>query len=202
MTQFKSSLLVTGRLTFLLVFLFTSIAFLSCDNRKDAKEAAEERNEELDEQVEGDLNKERDEDFLIKAAEINLEVIRLSELAQQKGSAPDVKELANKMVNGHTKAMNDLKNLASSKSIAIPTTATDKVQNAYENLNEKAVGDDFDKEYCDKMVKGHRDAIDAYEKASSNAADPDIKSWAASMLPDLRMHLEEAIACDDRLKKM
>lgn len=191
------------RYFFLIFICFVSVLLLvSCDNRKDPKEAAEERNEEMDEQVEGDLNKERDEDFLIKAAEINLEEIRLGELAQQKGSAPDVKELANMLVESHTKAMNDLKSLANSKSIAIPTSTTDKVQDAYDKLNEKTAGNDFDKEFCDMMVKGHRNAIDAFEKAASNAADADIKSWAASMLPDLRMHLDKALACDEKLKKM
>ena len=61
---------------------------------------------------------------------------------------------------------------------------------------------DFDKEYCDMMVKGHKDAIDMFEKAVNECEDSDIKSWASSMLPGLRTHLEHAMTCDDKMKKM
>src|SRR5688572_32420960 len=47
-----------------------------------------------------------------------------------------------------------------------------------------------DKEYCDMMVKGHKEAINAFENAASNAYDADIKAWASSMLPSLRTHLD------------
>lgn len=189
---------------FQILLLSGSLFFMiSCENRagKDPKEVAEERNDEMDKQ-EGDMSKERDEDFLVKAAEINMEEIQLGQLAQQKGTLADVKDLAKMLTDEHTKAMSDLSALAGRKSIAIPTATTDKVQNAYNKLNEKAAGNDFDKEYCDMMVKGHNDAIDAFERAANNAADADIKAWASSMLPGLRMHLEKAKACEDKLKQM
>lgn len=188
-----------------ILFLSASLFLMtSCDDRKgkDSKEVAEERNEEMENQKNEDLNKERDTDFLIKAAEISMEDIQLGQLAQQKGTTADVKNLAKMMVDEHTKVMADLSALAGRKAIAIPTATTDKVKNAYDKLNEKAAGNDFDKEYCDMMVKGHKDAIDAFEKASSNAFDADIKAWASSMLPGLRTHLDKAMACEDKLKKM
>lgn len=188
-------------IVFQVMLLVTSLFFItSCENKagKDSKDVAEERNDEM----EGDLNKERDEDFLIKATEINMEDIQLGQLAQQKATMPDVKNLAKMITDEHNKAMADLKALAGRKSIAIPTAMTDKVKNAYDKLNEKAPGNDFDKEYCDMTVKGHNDAIDAFEKAASNAYDADIKAWAASMLPGLRSHLEQANACEEKLKKM
>jgi putative membrane protein len=184
---------------FLLTFLFFMTA---CENRagKDPKEVAEEQNNEIDKQTEEDMNKERDEDFLIKATEINMEEIQLGQLAQQKATMADVKNLAKMMTDEHSKALADLSALAGRKSIVIPTSTTDKVKNAYDKLNEKAPGNDFDKEYCDMMVKGHKDAIDAFERAANNAHDPDIKSWASSMLPSLRTHLDHAMACEAKLK--
>lgn len=189
---------------FQILLLSTSLFFMvSCENRagKDPKDVAEERNEDMDKQN-GDMSKERDEDFLIKAAEINMEGIQLGQLAQQKGTLTDVKELAKTLTDEHTKAMSDLSALAGRKAIAIPTATTDKVQNAYNKLNEKTVGNDFDKEYCDMTVKGHNDAINAFERAASNAYDADIKAWASSMLPGMRMHLEKAKACEEKLKQM
>src|SRR5688500_7718356 len=187
-----------------LLISFSLIFMTACENKagKDPKEVAEEQNKEMEKQTEEELNKKRDEDFLIKAAEINMEEIQLSQLAQQKGTMADVKTLAKMMTDDHSKAMADLTALAGRKSIAIPTASTDKVQTAYNKLNEKAAGNDFDKEYCDMMVKGHKDAIDAFEKAANNAYDDEIKSWATSMLPGLRTQLDHATACDEKLKKM
>jgi putative membrane protein len=199
-----TSTISKSRLFQLLILFAFSFLLASCNNNpgKDPKEVAEEQNNEMDKKTDEDMNKERDEDFLIKATEINMEEIQLSQLALQKGTMADVKTLAQMMLDDHNKAMADLTALAGRKSIAIPTATTDKVKNAYDHLNGKAAGNDFDKEYCDMMVKGHKDAIDAFENASNNAYDPDIKSWAATMLPGLRTHLDHAVQCDDKLKKM
>lgn len=196
---------ISSKWFFQMLFIFTfSLFMVSCESKagKDPKEVAEEQNNEIDKQTEEDLNKERDEDFLIKATEMSMEDIQLGQLAQQKGTHADIKALANKMVEDHGKAMADVTALAARKTIAIPTATTDRVKNAYDKLNEKAVGNDFDREYCDMMVKGHKDAIDAFEKAANNAYDADIKAWASSMLPGLRMHLEHAMACEEKLKDM
>lgn len=199
MTHIKSTFLLPCIMMIAFLFVMTS-----CENRagKDPKEVAEEQNNEMDKRSEEDMNKERDEDFLIKATEINMEDIQLGQLAQQKATLPEVKNLAKMLTDEHSKALADLSALASRKSIAIPTSTTDKVKNAYDKLNEKAQGNDFDREYCDMMVKGHKDAIDAFERAANNAHDPDIKSWAASMLPGLRTHLDQAMACEAKLKEM
>lgn len=188
---------------FLILFLF-SFFLISCNNNagKDPKEVAEEQNNEMDKKTDEDMNKERDEDFLIKATEINMEEIQLSQLALQKATMAEVKTLAQMMLDEHNKAMADLTALAGRKSIAIPTATTDKVKNAYDHLNGKAPGNEFDKEYCDQMVKGHKDAINAFENAANNAYDADIKSWASSMLPGLRTHLDHAMQCEEKLKKM
>jgi len=163
---------------------------------KDSKEAAKEMNK-----PNSDATRESDERFLVKAAEINFEEIRLGQLAEQKGTAAEVKELARMVVQAHNKAKDDLHALSSRKGIAVPLSPSDAVENAYKNLNEKS-GHDFDKEYCNKMVSGHKDAIDLYESATRGNNDPDVKSWASSMLPALRTHLAQAQACDDKLKQI
>ncbi len=189
--------------TSLLLSLFLAIAttlwLSSCEQKAkttDTEEIAEEQNE-----PKVDATKEKDENFLMKAAEINLEDVQLGQLAQQKGTHADVKSLGQMLATEHGKAMSDLQALASSKSIAVPTSPTKDVQDKFQKLGEKS-GMDFDKEYCEMMVNGHQNAIDLYENAANNAADPDIRSWANNMLPGLRNHLEQAKACREKLKEM
>jgi putative membrane protein len=58
-------------------------------------------------------------------------------------------------------------------------------------MSEKT-GADFDKEYCDLMVKDHKDVVDMFKKARDNAKDPDLKTWASEKLPTLEHHLTMA----------
>ncbi len=170
----------------------------TADNQKqeDTKEVAKEAN---DEKLDND--KEKDADFLVKAAEINLEEIQLGQLAQSKATITDVKELGKMMEKAHKKAQDDLVALAGKKSITVPTSTTDKGKDAYEKLSDNK-GNKFDKDYCDKMVDGHKDAIDLFEKASRNANDPEIRQWAANSLPELNMHLEHSLKCQKLTEKM
>jgi putative membrane protein len=146
--------------------------------------------------------KESDADFLVNAAEINLEEIKLGQLAQKSGMMADVKSLGKMMETEHKKALKELEGLAAKKQIAIPASLTDKGQDAKKDLLEEKKGKDFDKEYCDKMVSGHKDAISKFEKASKDATDADVRAWAASMLPGLKKHLEHSETCQKKCEKM
>ncbi len=167
-------------------------------NPDDPKEIAEDKNEEKFD----NRKSEKDAAFLVDAAEINLEEIKLGELAQERGTLQDVKDLGKMMVKEHTAAMNELKTLAKNKAITIPEVLTEDGQDAYDDLNEEKAGKDFDKDYCDMMVKGHKRAIRKFENASSNAQDADIRNWASSMLPGLRTHLDHSNMCKEKCKDM
>ncbi len=165
----------------------------SCKNEpkaEDPKEVAEDANEaNLDTEATDSL--EDDSEYLVDAAEVDMKEIELGKLAQTKSTNADVKALGKMMVDAHTKATADTKKLADSKGITLPASATEKVQDTYKDLNDKT-GVDFDKAYADKMVDGHEKMIDKMEKASEKAKDPDIRMWAANMLPELRKHLEHS----------
>jgi len=178
--------------------LLISLTLPSCNSSKpeETKEVAEEQNEEKFEN-----DKEDDAKFLVNAAEINLDEIKLGQLAQDRGTQSHVKELGKMMEAEHTKAQTDLQALAAKKQITIPTTLTDDGMSANKKLMDTKASE-FDKEYADMMVKGHKDAIAKFEKASTNAEDMDIRNWAESMLPTLRMHLDNAIACQKQCEKM
>ena len=168
-------------LTLILFLLFA----VSCDDQRsaDSRDVAEDQNVEK-----FDKDKKEDEaQFLVNAAEMNLQEIQLGQLAQQKGTSPQVKELGKMMEDAHAKSLNDLKSLADNKMVTIPTSPTNGAQDAYKDLNDKT-GEDFDKAYVNKVVDGHDDAIDKYEDVFNNSKDTDIKSWASKSLTELRRH--------------
>ena len=146
-------------------------------------------------------NAETDATFFMKAAEINMEEIKLGKLAQQKGTMSHVKELGKMMVTDHTQAMAGLNTLAKTKMINLPTTEGQKIMDAYKMLSEKK-GKDFDKAYSDMMVNGHKEAIALFEKTNSDTKDADVKKMTTTMIPKLKTHLEEAEKCQKECQKM
>lgn len=169
-----------------------SFGIQSCKNepkQEDPKEVAEDENEAKFD----DINEEKEDDsaYLVTAAEVDMKEIELGKLVQAKSTNTDVKALGKMMVEAHTKTSADTKALAAKKNITLPSSLTEKGQEAYKDLNDKT-GHDFDKAYADKMVEGHEKMIDKMEKASEKASDADIRMWAANMLPILRSHLEHA----------
>jgi putative membrane protein len=166
------------------------LTFTACENKMpvDTKDASAQN------EIKSPEPKQADADFLIAAATINLEEIQLGKLAESNGTRQEVKDLGKMMEEGHTKAQKALEDLAVKKLVIVPTTITSTGEDAYKKLNEKS-GADFDKEFCNMMVEGHKKAIDKFTQESTNGTDMDTKAWAESMLPDLKMHLDHSVDC-------
>lgn len=170
----------------------TVFLFAACEgeqNQKGNKEIAAERN---DRKFEDNKLEQKDAQFLVNAAEINLKEIQLGQLAQQNGQTLHVKELGKMMEDAHAQSQKDLIALAESKRITIPNTPSEDSNDTYTKLNDKSEND-FDQAYTDKMVSAHKDAIDIFEEASKESNDPEIKNWAKTTLPELRKHLDQSI---------
>ena len=172
---------------------------LSCstnDGREDSTEMAEEQNEDTFEKNKA----EEDAEFAVEAADGGLLEVELGTMALTKAASPEVKQFAQKIVDDHTKANNELKALAQKKNITLPTSMGDEHKRKYENLQEKS-GTEFDKEYMDLMVKDHKADIREFEEQAEDGNDPEIKEWASSKLPALRHHLEEAERLHETVKE-
>jgi putative membrane protein len=164
---------------------------------EDPKDAAEDHNDAKF----TTNNSEKDAQFLVDAADINLAEVSLGKLAATQGMTKEVRDLGDMMMKEHQKAYDDLSALAKKKNVTIPAAASDDSQKKYNTLSEKR-GSDFDKDFCDAMVTGHKDAIDKFEHASKESTDPDIQTWASNMLPSLRMHLDHSMNAQEKLKAM
>lgn len=131
-----------------------------------------------------------DRRFVTKAAELNTEEVRLSELAAQQATNPEVRSFAQQLVTEHTQASTELTGLASRKGLSA-MSRDDFDQRAVTKLGKKS-GGDFDKAYLEKMVDAHEDAIDLFDKESRNGKDPELQAFASKMLPKLREHQQHA----------
>ena len=141
--------------------------------------------------------KEDDAKFMTKAASGGMMEVQLGQIAQQKAKDQRVKNFGAMMVRDHTKANDELKALAATKNIALPTALSDDHQKHVNDM-EKMTGADFDKHYISMMVDDHKEDIGDFEKASGSAADADIKAFASKTLPVLRTHLDSANAIHNK----
>jgi len=175
------------------IFLIAFTPFAACSGgasqSSEAKEAANEYNEKKFD----DENTKIDAQFLIAAAEINLEEIKLGQLAQQNGGSASVKEMGKMMQDAHTQSYNELTVLAQNKIVTIPTEMNANGVAFYEKMKGKS-GADFDKEYTEIMVRDHEKAIALFESAANSSRDAEVKQFAGKMLPVLQTHLNTASA--------
>jgi len=132
-----------------------------------------------------------DTSFAMKAAQANFAEVELGKLAQQKASSDDVKKFAQMMVDDHSKALDELKGVAGTKNITLPTAIDAEHKKLSDRLS-KLSGAGFDREYMQAMVEGHRKVAADMRKESQSGADPDLKAWAGKTLPTVEAHLKQA----------
>lgn len=141
-----------------------------------------------------------DQAFVEKAAMGGMAEVELGNLAQQKASSDEVKQFASRMVQDHGKANDELKQIASSKGIDLPTALDKKHRSDVDRLG-KMSGAQFDRAYMSHMVDDHKKDVAEFKKASSSARDSDVKGFASKTLPTLQEHLQLAQKTNDAVKK-
>lgn len=132
-----------------------------------------------------------DEKFVMKAAEGGKAEVELGQLALQKASDEKVKQFAQRMVDDHTKANEQLQQVAQKENIALPTQIDPEAQRAKERLS-KLSGQEFDRAYMRFQLKDHQKDVAEFKREASSGKDPEVKNFAQSTLPTLEEHLKLA----------
>jgi len=146
-----------------------------------------------------------DKSFVEKAAMDNMFEVKAGQLAEQRAMSPQVKQFAQRMVTDHTRANQELMALARQKGWQVPTALDQKHQELFTRLqnggrsgNQPAAGGtgaaagQFDRQYMEMQLKGHEKDVREFEKATQQAKDPQLKSWAQKTLPVIQEHLQMA----------
>lgn len=82
------------------------------------------------------------------------------------------------MIDDHTEALDDLKKIAQSKGVGIPSEP-DLAHKAMSIALMATTGDFFDKQYIEHAGVGdHRRTIDLLKKVQRESKDADLKSYA------------------------
>ena len=147
---------------------------------------------EHDKMMQGNSNlPAQDRSFVMKAAEGGQMEVQMAQTAVSKATNPEVKQFAQRLLDDHSKANEELKALATAKSVTISTETSPKTQKMITEM-EKYSSEQFDREYMKDMVKDHQKDIALFEREARTGRDAEVKSWAEKTLPTLREHLKMA----------
>ncbi len=130
----------------------------------------------------------KDQQFLMRAAETQKAEIAFGQMATQRAESDKVKQLAQRLVDDHTKAGQEVRKLAEAAGVTLSDEASvghQKRGNTYSNLS----GKEFDRAYVAHEVKDHQKNIAEFKKQTKNLKNPQIRQWASGTLPVLKEHL-------------
>lgn len=129
--------------------------------------------------------------FVKKAAEGGLAEVEFGKLAAERASSQDVKQFGQRMVDDHTKANDQLKQVASEEGVTLPEKL-DAKDAATKTRLEKLSGEQFDRAYMQDMVRDHTKDVTEFRTEAKTAKDPAVKNFASQTLPTLEDHLKQA----------
>jgi putative membrane protein len=122
----------------------------------------------------------KDKNFLSGAASSASWEIATGKLAQQKAQNSATKEVASRMIAGHSKTSQQLVDLGKKKGLSISTEG---------GKAQQISGQDFDKRYLNLVVQEHQEEASLFAKEAKSGDDADIRNWAAKTLPMIKEHL-------------
>jgi putative membrane protein len=136
-----------------------------------------------------------DRKFIEEAAKGGMAEVALAKVAEQRASSPEVKQFAQKMEQDHSKANEQLRELAQAKGVTMPGAPKAGEKHEESKLS-KLQGQDFDRAYMDHMVKDHEKDVKEFRKEAQKAKDADVKNFAQQTAPILEEHLQLAQNAD------
>jgi putative membrane protein len=199
------------KLSLTVVAVALAIAIQSCGGNKDTTEKADSVNSVKDTAVETAVVRDtvtvtpaievaaEDAKFAVEAANGGMAEVELGALAKQKATNAKVKDFGTMMVTDHSKANDELKALAKKLNITLPPAVNNEVKKMKDDLSKKS-GTEFDKAYASAMVDDHKKDIKLFEDAAKDNKNEELKAFAASKLPTLKMHLSAVQKISDGLK--
>jgi len=132
------------------------------------------------------------------ASAANMGEVEEGQLAEKKATNADVKAFARQMVKDHQAMLDDVKSLASKLNVTADTTMGDTrdlingAQNEMKDLNDKAAGADWDKNFIDKAIDGHQKVLGKLQDLAKNATNADVRSALVKATGKVQEHLTKA----------
>jgi putative membrane protein len=127
-----------------------------------------------------------DVQFVKQATESGRKEIRAAREALPQLKNPDLKRVAEMLVNDHGGANERLGKLAEAKGWPVPAPAA-----ADAAPPSGTASSDFDAKFTAEMIAGHERSVALYRAQATGGEDKDLRKYAKDTLPTIEKHLDE-----------
>jgi putative membrane protein len=134
----------------------------------------------------------QDRKFMMAAAEGGMAEVEMSRLAVERAASDAVRQYAQRMIEDHTRANEELMQVAASKGVRLPTGPNAKQRTLLARMS-AASGAEFDRMYIREAgVKAHEQMAKLHQDEIRKGGDADAKAFATKTLPVVQEHLTMA----------
>lgn len=135
-----------------------------------------------------ELNSETRE-YVQNAAMTDLFEVEASRLALQRSSSPEVKRVAQQMIDAHTMMSDELKSRLVRAGVIVETpTMLDPEHREKLDQLRAASNREFDQRYLALQKEAHGEAVMVHRDYAMNGDMADLKAFAADTVPKIEMH--------------
>lgn len=132
-----------------------------------------------------------DERFVGKTAQANLAEVEMSAWAKDHALSDEVRQFASNVVDDHTRFADELRGFAARHN-AMQISDLD-IKDAAEIERMKILEPNLlDRAYMREVMKWQQREADAFRRELETGKDPDLKNFAAQMLPQIQAHIKLA----------
>lgn len=138
-----------------------------------------------------------DKMFVAKAMQGGMAEVQLGQLTLQKSSDDQVKQFAQKMIDDHSRMIDQMKPVAQQLGVSVPNKVSKKDTKTMAKL-EGLSGSAYDQAYIQDMVKDHKQDLSDFQTEASSGQDQTAKDAANQGSKIISQHLQmiEQIAKD------
>ena len=141
---------------------------------------------------------ENDALFAAEAASASMLEVQLGGAALEKAVSPEVKEIAQEMVQANQQMLNELQEVAMQSNFVLPSTLGSRHHELYEEITASS-GIAFDLAYINRLAKQHNELVERYEDIAENGQVMELKQYASKQLPLLRQHQQTVEALEETI---
>lgn len=189
---------------YLALLAISGLSLQACSNRESHEQSVQAMNNSTDltsPLKDATSNENGKDEFIEKAASGGQMEVELGGIAQLNGGSSRVKNFGKMMIADHSKANEELKEIAAESNITLLPSLLPEHQKHVDHL--KAMNNvDFDKAYMKMMVEDHQKDIKEFEDQAEKGNNDKLKAFAAKTLPVLNVHLDSAKAINKTMKKV
>lgn len=169
------------------VMLSTTLFVTACGSDDSIEQATEQSVQQFE--AAGMQGMQNDALFMAEAASASMLEVQLGEAATQTAVSPEVRDLAQELVQSNQKMLNELQQIASESNFVLPSTLGARHHELYQEITAKS-GIAFDLAYVNRLTGQQKELLDRYEDMAKNGKVMEVKQFASKQLPLLRQQLK------------